>query len=160
MSDARTLASYLRSSGVAAALVAPEAPVPTVDGAAAALGVGCDSIVKSILFEEKRGARRPILVVLRGDCRVDASKVAAVASLSSLRLAPPGRVLELTGYAVGGVPPVGHARALAVLVDARVLERDLVYGGGGDERHMLGILARDIVQLTGARVADVSIGDA
>ena len=55
----------------------------------------------------------------------------------------------------GGVPPIGHRQPLQVVIDRRVFDHDVVYGGGGDEWHMLRLEPRVIQRLTGARVADV-----
>jgi prolyl-tRNA editing enzyme YbaK/EbsC (Cys-tRNA(Pro) deacylase) len=82
--------------------------------------------------------------------------VAAALGFSSLKLAQPDTVLRTAGYAVGGVPPVGHTSGLRVVIDKRVLDYPIVYGGGGDEQHMLRISPADIVRLTGAVVADIT----
>ena len=63
--------------------------------------------------------------------------------------------MPATGYRAGGVPPIGHRQPLQVVIDRRVFDHDVVYGGGGDEWHMLRLEPRVIQRLTGARVADV-----
>jgi prolyl-tRNA editing enzyme YbaK/EbsC (Cys-tRNA(Pro) deacylase) len=154
------LLDFVQAVGVEATLVEHGAPMPTVEQAARALGVAREDIVKSILFEEKRGERRALLAVASGMNRVSASKLAQAAGFSSLRLAPGERVLAVTGYPTGGVPPVAHASPLRVLVDARLSDRDVVYAGGADEHHMLRIRPGDIVRLTNATVADIVEGAA
>ncbi len=149
------LAHYLSTQQVDASLVRPGQEMPTVPLAAVALGVGPEQIVKSILFEGKKDRERVVLAIAPGDVRVSAAKVGAAAGVSQLKLASPDTVLRTLGYAVGGVPPVGHATPVAVVVDARVLNHAFVFGGGGDEHHMLRITPQDIVRLTEARVADV-----
>jgi prolyl-tRNA editing enzyme YbaK/EbsC (Cys-tRNA(Pro) deacylase) len=150
------LREYLREHQVDATLIQPGADMPTVPLAAAALGVLPGQIVKSIVFEGKRQREQVGLAIAPGDLRVDVSKVAAALGYSSLKLAQPDTVLRCAGYAVGGVPPVGHSPGLRVVIDKRVLEYPLVYGGGGDEQHMLRIHPADIVRLTGAVVADIT----
>ena len=83
------------------------------------------------------------------------TKVAAALVVDRLRLAPPEVVTEATGYRPGGVPPIGHRQPLKVVIDRHVFGHDVVYGGGGDEWHMLRIEPRSIQRLTGALVADV-----
>jgi prolyl-tRNA editing enzyme YbaK/EbsC (Cys-tRNA(Pro) deacylase) len=150
------LLDFVRAAGIDAALVSPGAPMPTVDHAARALGIAHENIAKSIVFEEKRGERRALLAVASGTTRVSASKLARAAGFSSLRLAASERVLTVTGYPAGGVPPVGHVQRLCVILDARLTGRDVVYGGGADEHHMLRISPSDIVRLTNATIADIA----
>ncbi|MDC0708191.1 YbaK/EbsC family protein [Stigmatella sp. ncwal1] len=149
------LKQYLTTQTVDASLVRPGQEMPTVPLAAAALGVSPGQIVKSILFEGKKDRGVIVLAIAPGDVRVSAGKVGAAAGVSQLKLASPDTVLRATGYAVGGVPPVGHATQVSVVVDSRVLTHPFVFGGGGDEHHMLRIVPQDIVRLTAARVADV-----
>ena len=152
-----TVMNYVRKHGISARLIAPETPMPTVPLAAAALGVGEEQIVKTIVFEGKKGRGEVALAIVTGDARVDRSRVAAVLNLPTLKLASPETVLRTTGFAVGGVPPVAHLSAVPVVVDSRVMDHAIVYGGGGDEDHMLEIVPADIVRLTNAVVADVTV---
>ena len=81
--------------------------------------------------------------------------MATALAVGRLRLAPAEVVKEATGYRAGGVPPIGHRQPLQVVIDRRVFDHDMVYGGGGDEWHMLRLEPQVIQRLTGARVADV-----
>jgi len=158
-SPSASLLDYVRKHGITARMIAPQTPMPTVPLAAAALGVAEGKVVKTIVFEGKKVAGHVALAIVTGDVRVDRARVAAVLDLPTLKLASPATVVGATGFEVGGVPPIGHLSAVPVVVDRRVLEHDLVYGGGGDEEHMLEIAPADIVRLTGAVVADVIIED-
>jgi prolyl-tRNA editing enzyme YbaK/EbsC (Cys-tRNA(Pro) deacylase) len=149
------LPAYLASVGVEATLVRTEREVPTVDLAAAALGVAPAAIVKSIVFEHKQDATRVCLAIVSGDARVSRQKVSDAFGLRQLRLASPDTVLQVTGYRAGGVPPVCHLQPIPVALDRRVFEHRVVFGGGGDEWHMLRIAPHDIQRLTGAVVADL-----
>jgi len=156
-SPSASVLDYVRKHGISARLIAPQTQMPTVPLAAAALGVGEEKIVKTIVFEGKKGGGQVALAIVTGEARVDRARVAAVLNLPTLKLASPETVLRTTGFAVGGVPPVAHLSAVPVVVDRRVLDHDLVYGGGGDEDHMLEIAPGDIVRLTNAVVADVTM---
>jgi Cys-tRNA(Pro) deacylase len=131
--------------------------MPTVPLAAAALGVSEGAIVKTIVFEGKKVDGHVALAIVTGDARVDRSRVAAVLNLPTLKLASPATVSRVIGFEVGGVPPIAHRSSVPVVVDRKVLEREIVYGGGGDEEHMLEIAPDDIVRLTNAVVADVTL---
>jgi prolyl-tRNA editing enzyme YbaK/EbsC (Cys-tRNA(Pro) deacylase) len=154
--SSRELAHFLAEHQVEATLIEPGADMATVALAAAALGVMSGQIVKSIVFEGKKAGGTTCLAIAPGDIRVAVAKVASALQLNQLKLAAPATVSAATGYAVGGVPPVGHLTALPVVVDQRVLDCDVVFGGGGDEQHMLRIAPGEIVRLTGAIVADIA----
>jgi Cys-tRNA(Pro) deacylase len=153
----KRLAQYLQAQQLQAELINPGREMPTVPLAAEALGVQSGQIVKSIVFEGKKDRSRVALAVAPGDVRVSTAKVATALGLTQLKLASPDTVLRVIGYAVGGVPPVGHITPVPVVVDQRIMEHGFVFGGGGDEHHMLRISPSDIVRLTGATVADVAV---
>lgn len=152
--DHVSLAGYLRTVGIDAEVMLHGRKTPTVAAAAQALGVRPDQIIKTLLFENWRGER--VLVVTRGAARVDERKLARASGLRGLELAPAERVQLVTGYPAGAVPPVGHATRVRVLLDRRVLEEPVVYGGGGRIDAMLRISPEDIRRLTDAETVDVA----
>ena len=156
MNDHAAVQHYVEQQGIDARLIAPQTPMPTVPLAAAALGVAEGRIVKTIVFEGKRVDGHVAVAIVTGDARVDRARVAAVLNLPTLKLASAETVVRTTGFEVGGVPPVAHETNVPIVVDRKVLDHDIVYGGGGDEEHMLEITPADIVRLTGAVVADVT----
>jgi Cys-tRNA(Pro) deacylase len=147
------LRDYLEHHGIQATLIEPSIPTPTVLDAARALGVEPSDIIKSVAFESKDGSI--VLVIAPGDRRIDTNKVAQLAGLERLKMASAARVLEVTGYPAGGVPPVGHPHGLRVIVDASLLERETLIGGGGSERLLLRIAPAEVVRVTSALVADI-----
>jgi prolyl-tRNA editing enzyme YbaK/EbsC (Cys-tRNA(Pro) deacylase) len=149
------LRAFLEVHGVHAALLEPGVPTPTVQDAANALGVTPAEIIKSVLFENKSG--ETVLVVAPGDRRIDAAKLEALTGIAKPRIASAARVLEVTGYAAGGVPPVGHPSGLRVVVDASLLERTVLIGGGGSDALLLKIAPLEIVRLTEASTGDVCV---
>ena len=152
--DSQAIAAYLIKHHIDGELVAPGCDMPTVSLAAAALGVRPEVVVKSIVFEGRQ-VECVALAIVSGNMRVDPTKVAASLRLPPLRLARPEVVRQQTGYEIGGVPPIAHAEPLLVVVDRQVLEHNIVFGGGGYERHMLRISPHDIVRITGALVAEI-----
>lgn len=121
--------------------------------AAASLRLGLDRIGKSVAFRADTG--ETILVVVRGDRRIDQGELARMLGYRKLKLATAEEVMEATGYAPGGVPPFGHTKKLPVYVDEELLHLDLIYVGGGDDQHLLEISPSAIVELAGARVIRV-----
>jgi Cys-tRNA(Pro)/Cys-tRNA(Cys) deacylase len=154
--DSLDLTTVLRGLGVAAEIVAPGVPMPTVEAAAAAMAVAPERIFKSVLFATNDG--RCVMAIACGRWRVDAKKLAALAGLPRVRLASPDVVLAVTGYPAGGTPPVGHRGRFPVFVDTRVAAQEWGWAGGGREELLVRIAPAEIVRLTGAEVADVVQG--
>jgi prolyl-tRNA editing enzyme YbaK/EbsC (Cys-tRNA(Pro) deacylase) len=148
------LLAFVDQAGSDASIVTPPADASTVEAAAAALAVPRSRIVKSLLFESRQGD--VLLVIAGGESRVDRQRLARAAGLGHLKLASPQRVLAVTGFAVGGMPPVGHRPDLSVIVDCRVFDEPVVFGGGGRSDLLLRIRPDEIVRLTNACVADVA----
>jgi Cys-tRNA(Pro) deacylase len=149
------LRDFLARRRIAAKILFPGVPMPTVPLAAAAIGVCEDQIVKSVVFESKNGD--VVLAIASGSARIDRVRLAAVSGTGKLTLAKPDRVHAVTGYPAGGVAPVGHRTSIPVVVDSRVLAQDLVFGGGGSERTLLEISPQRILDLTGATIAAITV---
>ena len=130
----------------------PEGTRTAVDAAAA---VGCDvaQIVKSLVFRRASGA--PVLVVASGCNRVDEKKVEALLG-EPIGKADAAFVREATGFAIGGVPPAGHAQPVETIVDEDLLGYDEVWAAAGTPRDVFRTTPDRLVALTGGRVADVA----
>jgi prolyl-tRNA editing enzyme YbaK/EbsC (Cys-tRNA(Pro) deacylase) len=147
------LEDFLRSTGVDYQFLRPGKPMPTVPLAAAAIGVDEAQILKSLLFEGKSG--NVALVIASGIFPVDPTAIAEASGLVQPRLARPAKVLELTGYPAGGVPPVGHGSSIKTFIDDRVMQLDVAFAGGGSEQVLLRIRPNDILRLTGGKIVSV-----
>jgi prolyl-tRNA editing enzyme YbaK/EbsC (Cys-tRNA(Pro) deacylase) len=158
MSDeALDFADYIVAHGLQAEIVAPGSHMPTVDAAAAAMGVPPEQIFKSILFQSPAG--RCVMAVASGNARVDVRRVETLTGIVNLKLAKPAVVFAKTGYPAGGTPPVGHRERVPVIVDTRVTAQPWGYAGGGRPELLVKIQTADIVRLTGATVADIVAKD-
>ena len=157
--DARDLELFLAAHGVAAEVVRLAEHTPTVETAAQAMGTSAERIAKSLLFLLDQGENDPvpILVIANGPYRVDYRSMADWVGLSRkrVRLADAAVVQAVTGYPVGGVPPLGHPRPLRTWMDRRVLAQPEVYAGGGAVDALLRITPAEIVRITGAETVDV-----
>ncbi len=151
--DTLDLAEFLVAHDLHAEMVAPGVHMPTVNAAAAAMGVVPEQIFKSILFQSPAG--RCVMVVACGNARVDIKRVEALSGIVGLKLAKPDVVLLKTGYPAGGTPPVGHRERFPVIVDARAAAQEWGYAGGGRPELLVKIHSADIIRLSGATVADV-----
>ncbi|MDQ2684172.1 MAG: YbaK/EbsC family protein, partial [Chloroflexota bacterium] len=137
-----------------AAIVSPGVPMPTVPLAAEAIGCAPDQIIKTVVFSTTDGSA--VIAIANGTSRIDRQVLASVAGVAKLKLADPTFVLERTGYPAGGVSPVGiRDDAAQIVIDRRVLEQEVVYGGAGTEDDLLRLRTPDLVQVTRARIAEI-----
>jgi prolyl-tRNA editing enzyme YbaK/EbsC (Cys-tRNA(Pro) deacylase) len=155
------LAAYLAAENIDATIMELDAPTPTVEAAATALGVHPAQIIKSLLFLIKQpdGALEPLLVITNGTDRVDYPVLARFAGTSrrSIRIASADQVEALTGFEVGAVPPFGHRQPLPTLLDQSVLEQEVIYGGGGTSHALMRVTVAELRRvLAGAAIAVVT----
>jgi prolyl-tRNA editing enzyme YbaK/EbsC (Cys-tRNA(Pro) deacylase) len=131
-----------------------EATTRTAADAAAAIGCTVAQIGKSLVF---RGAasNRPVLVVASGVNRVDESKVAEAVGEGIAR-ADADFVREATGFAIGGVPPVGHKETPIVLIDESLMSFGEIWAAAGTPNAVFRLTPADLVALTGGRVAAIA----
>ncbi len=128
-------------------------PEGTRSAAEAAAAVGCEvaQIAKSIVF---RGGDRVVLVIASGANRVDTGKVAAATGLP-IRRADGEWVRAMTGFAIGGVAPVGHLTPPVVLVDVDLLAFGRIWAAAGSPMHVFETTPPDLLRVSGGRAADV-----
>ena len=140
--------------GVPGEIVTLGVPTPTVEAAAQAVGVEPERIVKSVLFTVPAEA---VLTISCGDQLVERRVIASLYGISRKRvkLAAAAVVLNLTGYAVGTVPPFGHRTQLRTLLDPRVLTFDEIFAGGGTHHALVRLNPQDIAQITQAEIIDL-----
>jgi prolyl-tRNA editing enzyme YbaK/EbsC (Cys-tRNA(Pro) deacylase) len=131
-----------------------EFPASTRTAADAAAVVGCTmaQIAKSIVF---RAAERPVVVIASGANRVDPAKAAAVLGVKLAR-ADADWVRDVTGFAIGGVAPVGHRTPPLLLLDEDLMALDPVWAAAGSPSHVFRTTAAELARITGARVAQVA----
>jgi len=123
----------------------------TSQQAADAVGVRVEQIAKSLVFTVD-GA--PVMVVASGINRVDETKLGRLAG-GRVRRADADTVRRATGYAIGGVPPLGHETPLPVWVDEDLLRLDLIYAAAGVPECVFPLTPDELLRVTGGRVADV-----
>ena len=130
-----------------------EFPAGTRTAADAAAAVGCAvaQIAKSIVF---RAGMRAAVVITSGANRVDTARAEAALGLK-LGRADADWVRQVTGFAVGGVAPVGHLAPPLLLLDEDLMALDPVWAAAGSPRHVFRTTPQDLLRMTGAQVAVV-----
>lgn len=125
----------------------------SVAEAAQAAGVTPQDFIKSICMLTKGG--RVVVAIVKGEDRADRRAVQALLSLGKLSITSPDEMLEKTGYPAGGTPPFGFDATF--LMDERVFEMPVVYGGGGSDRALIRITPQAMQRANGARVAKIRV---
>ena len=140
----------LAEAGLPGAPVEMAAETRTAEQAAAAAGCALDQIVKSILFQGASG--RLYLFLTAGGNRVDAARASALAG-EPLGRAEGEVVRRVTGFAIGGVAPLGHLTPLPAFLDPRLLDFAEVWAAAGTPRHMFQVHPEALLRATGAAPA-------
>jgi prolyl-tRNA editing enzyme YbaK/EbsC (Cys-tRNA(Pro) deacylase) len=125
----------------------------TAEEAAIACNCNVGQIVKSLVF---RGARsgRPVLLLVSGPNRVDEAGVAS--TLGEPLARPDARyVREVTGYAIGGIPPFGHASLLDTFIDRDLLQHAIVYAAAGTPQSIFAVDPHELARATKAQIMPV-----
>ena len=132
-----------------------ELPESTHTAGDAARVVGCEvaQIAKSLVFRAKESGR-PVLVVACGANRVDEAAVGALIG-EPIGKANAEFVRENTGFAIGGVAPIGHAVTPVTLVDEDLLVFDAIWAAAGTPNAVFRLTPDELVQMTGGQVASV-----
>ena len=130
-----------------------EFPDGTSSAADAAAAIGCSvaQIAKSIVF---RAGERSALVIASGVNRVDVAKVAAALGVT-LKRADAEWVRSRTGFAIGGVAPLGHLAPPLLVFDRDLLALHPIWAAAGSPRHVFSTEAAALARITRALVADV-----
>ncbi|MBW6505752.1 MAG: YbaK/EbsC family protein [Rhodobacteraceae bacterium] len=142
----------LALAGVRAEVLEMAAETRTAEQAAAAAGCAVDQIAKSIIFRGEASGH-VVLFVTAGGNRVCVEKASAVAG-QPLGKADAGLVRAETGFAIGGVAPVGHLAPVRTFIDPRLTDFALVWAAAGTPRHIFAIAPTDLIRASGATVAD------
>jgi prolyl-tRNA editing enzyme YbaK/EbsC (Cys-tRNA(Pro) deacylase) len=119
----------------------------TAQEAATAIGCSVQQIAKSLIFKTRR-TNQPILVIASGSNRVNEKRLADLVD-EPIDKADPDFVRERTGFAIGGVPPVGHAQQLRTLIDQDLLALDEIWAAAGTPHAVFALTPADLVRITG-----------
>lgn len=145
------VAKALENAGVSARIM--EFPAGTRTAADAAASVGCTvaQIAKSLIFKVDN---KPLLVIASGINRVSTKKIEELLGQKISR-ADAEWVRETTGFAIGGVAPVGHETAPLVILDEDLQKLSPLWAAAGSPSHVFETTAEMLVKMTAARVADI-----
>jgi Cys-tRNA(Pro) deacylase len=152
--SAQRVQDALQTLGLSLQVVELPGSTRTAVEAAQAIGCRVEQIVKSLIFRAKQ-SDRPILVVASGTNRVNEKKVAGFIG-ESLGKADADFVHRRTGFAIGGVPPVGHTERLDTFIDEDLLQFDEIWAAAGTPHAVFRLTPGDLVKMTGGRVVSIT----
>jgi Cys-tRNA(Pro) deacylase len=128
---------------------------PGAEGAAQALGLDLHDTIKTIVFTADDG--RGAVVLMHGDLEVSTKKLARVMDVKSLRPATQQEADRLTGYQFGGTSPLGMRTDPPVFAQESLLDLNVGYVNAGSRGFLIGIAPDELLDLTGAVIADVAV---
>ena len=154
MTSIQRVQEALRALGLDHEVVDLGQSARTAADAARAVGCRVDQIAKSLVFR-LRDSGRPLLVVTSGANRVDEARVSAVVG-EPLERADADFVRAETGFAIGGVAPIGHAKPVVTLIDEHLLRFEEIWAAAGHPNTVFRLTPDDLVTMTGGRVVVVA----
>ncbi len=137
---------------VSAQITVLDGAARTAAQAAAYLGIIPAQIANSLIFATRalpHSTREPLLVLTSGAHRVDTHKVASLLELDEVGRADAEFVREATGFAIGGVAPVGHVRPVRTLIDVSLARYDTVWAAAGHPHAVFATTYDELLRMSG-----------
>lgn len=142
----------LDDAGIEARITALDGTARSAQDAADSIGTDLGSIVKSLVFLV---GRQPVMVLVSGDRLCDESRLRGLLNLDGrVRRADADTVREVTGFAIGGVAPVGLTRKLPVIIDAGLRRFETVYAAAGHPHCVFATTFAALADATGGAISD------
>ena len=123
----------------------------SVKDAAKAANANTDDFVKNICMIDSNG--NLIVIIVKGENRAGTSRVGKALNIERPRTAMPDEILQKTGYPCGGTPSFGYGAKF--LIDQRVMEKDIVYTGGGSENSLVKISTKELQKANNGKIVRV-----
>jgi len=150
---AQKIQDALRALGYDYTVIEHAESTRTAQEAADRAGCELGQIVKSLIFRGKTSGK-PILVLTSGANRVDEKRIAAYADEPIAR-ADADFVRAATGFAIGGVPPIGHTQKMETYLDEDFLQHQTIWAAAGMPNAIFELRTEDLQRMTGGKVARV-----
>jgi prolyl-tRNA editing enzyme YbaK/EbsC (Cys-tRNA(Pro) deacylase) len=145
----------LRDLGYRFTVLESETHTRTAQEAADLVGCELGQIVKSLIFKGKQSGK-PILVLTSGSNRVDEARISEYAA-EAISRADPEFVRTVTGFAIGGVPPVGHNQPMDTYLDEDLLLHPTIWAAGGTPNSLFELTPPALQQMTSGKVCAVRV---
>ena len=154
-SSAQKIQDLLLSLGYPYSVVEHAESTRTAQEAADRASCELGQIVKSLIFRGKTSGK-PILVLTSGANRVDEKLISGYAG-ETISRADADFVRAVTGYAIGGVPPIGHTEKMETYLDADFLSHQTIWAAAGTPNAIFELRTEDLQKMTGGKIAQVKV---
>lgn len=152
--SAKRVQEVLKEKGLDFKVVELSTSTRTAQDAATSIGCEVAQIVKSLIFHTKE-ARQPVLVLASGVNRVNEKTIAAHVG-EPIAKADADYTREVTGYAIGGIPPVGHKTAIKTLIDEDLLQYNDVWAAAGTPNAVFNLKSLMLQDLTNGKLLKIT----
>src|SRR5262245_24641921 len=153
--SARRVQQALSAAGISARIMQLPQSTRTASDAAVAIGCRVEQIAKSLVFR-RADSNRPVLIIASGPNRVD-EQLASSYLKASIAKADADFVRSATGFAIGGVPPVGHDVPVETLIDEDLLQFDTIWAAAGTPHAVFSVDPEELVRATRGRVLRITV---
>jgi Cys-tRNA(Pro) deacylase len=151
--SAQKVQDALRALGFDLTVIEHAKSTRTAQEAADRVGVTIGQIVKSLIFKGQVSGK-PILVLTSGANRVDEKRIESYGG-EKIERAEPEFVREVTGYAIGGVPPIAHLKQMETYLDEDLLQYDFIWAAAGTPNAVFELTPYDLQQMTEGKIAEI-----
>ena len=151
--SARRIQDVLSALGTDFEVVELPSTTRTAVEAATAIGCSVKQIAHSILFRTVK-EKKPVMVIASGVNRVNEAKIAAVVG-EPIEKADAAYVREKTGFAIGGVPPIGHAEPIYTIIDEDLLKLGELWAAAGTPNSVFKLSAASLLEMTAGTLQSI-----
>ncbi|MGD0752041.1 MAG: YbaK/EbsC family protein [Anaerolineales bacterium] len=148
--SAQKIQNILRGFGFDYKVIEFAESTRTAQEAADRIGCQLGQIVKSLIFQGM-SSNKGILVLTSGSNRVDENKVSQYSG-ESIGRANPEFVRTMTGFVIGGVPPIGHDQPLETYIDEDLLQYTYIWAAAGTPNAVFQLPSSDLIKITGGKI--------
>lgn len=151
--NAQTIQDFLAKQGLKCAVIELSASTHTANQAAAVIGCEVAQIVKSLLLRTKE-TNQPVLVLASGANRVNEKEIEKNIGEKIVK-ADANFTKEITGFSIGGVPPIGHKQTLKTFIDEDLLKFSELWAAAGTANAVFNIHSQNLLSLTGGTIIPI-----
>jgi Cys-tRNA(Pro) deacylase len=151
--SAQIVQEALQRHGLTCEVVQMQKTTRSAEDAARAVGCEVGQIAKSLVFEGTQ-SHQPVLVITSGANRVN-EKTIGQNLAESIKMADPEYVRETTGFAIGGVAPIGHRHPLKIFIDEDLLRHEKVWAAAGTPHAVFKLTPDELILITNGTVISV-----
>jgi Cys-tRNA(Pro) deacylase len=152
-SSAQRVQDALAGLGYQNHVVEHEQTTRSAREAAQAIGCSVAQIVKSLIFRTK-DSHRPVLVVASGPNRVNEARLGELV-MEAIERADPDFVQAVTGFAIGGVPPVGHRTSITTFIDEDLMHFEEIWAAAGTPNAVFKLTPAEMAGMTHGQVVSI-----